>query len=736
MFGKIATAFVVLTALAGPAAADESSARPATILVLDVSNSMWGQIDGVSKIEIARDAVGDLLAHWDPKADLGLVAYGHRRAGDCSDIEYVIRVGPVDAAAFKAKVDSLVPRGKTPLTEAVRDAAEILNYADVPATVILVSDGIESCKADPCKLAVELERGGVNFTAHVIGFDVARIADQRQLSCLADETGGEYLTADNAMELTEALRTVAAPPPPPMVHLFAAAEEGGPAIDDEAIRWTVVSLDTEESILDAETMAQPALDLEPGRYFARAEMDGQAGDAQFEYSGESELFQGVILSAAATLEAAPAVEAGADIAVSWTGPGSKGDFIMIVEPTAQAGAHGNYTYAREGSPLSLRAPDEPGAYELRYVAATGRKTLARRPITVQAVQARLEAAPTAAAGTDISVDWTGPDNDGDYLTIVETGAAEGAHGNYDYTHKGSPLAVRAPDDPGSYELRYVTGQARKTLATLPITVTAVEASLEAPPVAPAGSEIPVTWTGPDNRGDYITVVAPDASEGDHGAYDYTRKGSPLAVRAPDEPGSYELRYVTGQARKTLARLPIEVTAVKATLEAAPAVPAGSPIPVTWTGPDNKGDLIGLFPTAAPDSERPKLYAYTRKGSPVEIRSAETAGNYELRYLTGHDRKVLARLPVTLTEVTATLEAAPVVEAGHRFDVPFTGPANRGDLIAVAEPDAKPRKMAAHAYAEKRNPATLKAPKKPGRYELRYITARERKILARLPITVK
>ena len=52
--------------------------RASTILVFDVSNSMWGQIDGRSKIEIAREVIGDMLANWDPGVDLSLVAYGER----------------------------------------------------------------------------------------------------------------------------------------------------------------------------------------------------------------------------------------------------------------------------------------------------------------------------------------------------------------------------------------------------------------------------------------------------------------------------------------------------------------------------------------------------------------------------------------------------------------------------------------------------------------------------------
>lgn len=81
-----------------------------TILVYDVSNSMWGQIDGVAKIEIARDVIAELLDDWDPSVNLGLVAYGHRRAGDCGDIEQLIPVGPVNPESFTKIIKSLVPK--------------------------------------------------------------------------------------------------------------------------------------------------------------------------------------------------------------------------------------------------------------------------------------------------------------------------------------------------------------------------------------------------------------------------------------------------------------------------------------------------------------------------------------------------------------------------------------------------------------------------------------------------
>ncbi len=221
--GKLASAFSTVGLAAGLAttpitAASNESDTAQAILVLDGSGSMWGRIDETPKISIAVDVIRDLLADWDPNVALGVTAYGHREKGNCADIETLIPVGPVDQNAVMAAIEGLNPKGKTPLTDAVRQAAETLRYTEERATVILVSDGEETCNADPCAVAAELEEAGVDFTTHVVGFDL-NAEQKEQLQCLADTTGGAFLSAGNAEELHEAMaetvELVAKPEPAP-----------------------------------------------------------------------------------------------------------------------------------------------------------------------------------------------------------------------------------------------------------------------------------------------------------------------------------------------------------------------------------------------------------------------------------------------------------------------------------------------------------------------------------------
>ncbi len=202
------TALGALTAQAQNPAANETSVAPQrAILILDGSGSMWDSVDGNAKILIARQVIQDLVKDWNPRVELGLLVYGHREKGNCEDIELMIPPGPVNAEYYMEVVSSINPKGKTPLTDSVIAAAEFLNFTEEKATVILVSDGIETCDRDPCDAAEMLAQKGIDFKAHVVGFDLSA-EDQKAIECLATNTGGKFLAAKDAPELQKALTTV------------------------------------------------------------------------------------------------------------------------------------------------------------------------------------------------------------------------------------------------------------------------------------------------------------------------------------------------------------------------------------------------------------------------------------------------------------------------------------------------------------------------------------------------
>ena len=58
----------------------------------------------------------------------GLASFGHRR-GDCSDVEMLRAPEPLDAQRIVEPLERLNPRGRGPLTLALREAAKSLAAA-------------------------------------------------------------------------------------------------------------------------------------------------------------------------------------------------------------------------------------------------------------------------------------------------------------------------------------------------------------------------------------------------------------------------------------------------------------------------------------------------------------------------------------------------------------------------------------------------------------------------------
>ncbi len=273
-------AIVTGFALLGPGAAAQENAAAPLLLILDASGSMWGQIEGENKIVIARRVLGGLVDGLQDGSEVGVVAYGHRREGDCEDIETVVPIGALDKTALKAKVDGLNPKGKTPITRAVQQAFDSLRGRPGGATVVLVSDGLETCGGDPCAAVRAAKEQGIDFRLHVVGFDVAG-EDVSQLECAAQAGEGLFLSAESADELAGALDTaVAMAPTVPAGRLSVQAIADG-ALQDAAVLVTEVATGDEAGA--GRTYGSPdtnprLIPLPDGRFRVEVQAVGIRGD--------------------------------------------------------------------------------------------------------------------------------------------------------------------------------------------------------------------------------------------------------------------------------------------------------------------------------------------------------------------------------------------------------------------------------------------------------------------------
>ncbi len=668
-FGKRPLATIMLTAIVLlPGAlsfADEKQPQADTILVLDASGSMWGQIDGVNKIVIAKDVVEGLVRSLPAEQRLGLVAYGHRRKSDCGDIETLADVGAERDKTIQ-KIRDLLPKGRTPLARSVEHAATELNYLKNAATVILVSDGLETCDADPCALAKTLEENGLDFTVHVIGFDVTK-EERSGLVCIAEETGGEFLTADNADELADALTQVVAgegdrsdegaEPMPATVHLKATILSGGPQIQSD-LSWSIAPVGG-EALFIARNTGFADTQVPPGDYIAKATWGGwregedgggteKTGSVEFSVKAQQTkvVTVPIDLGIPVSLDAPTETPEGVGFEVTWSGPDSLGAYVYVsgVDDGPRDAIYffgtqqARDAYDKSGAALDtngdnrfdqddlakavLGAPSHAGEYEIRYVLARPRLILARRPLTVTDNSYELRAPVKVAASSAVAIQWSGPLTDGDFVTLIEAGAQDAfRNGTTARLVEGKSATLTAPAIPGSYEIRYILANGYTTYAdtqyavqaSIPIEVVDVSAAVTAPASAVGGSTINVDWNGPkdDARDDILSVVQRGAEKRNRDSWVSTVSGgvpsNPAALRVPALQGEYDVVYILNPGARVIARQPITITRAKASVSAPATVAVNQAFEVGYSGDAFKGDRIIFAPADTPDE---KMWGWT------------------------------------------------------------------------------------------------------------------------------
>jgi len=205
---------------AGPARASEEAQTPCTedaMLVFDASGSMsgngWGygseNPTAVSRIDKVRFALAEILPRVTRFRRVGLITYGPGPYQTCN-VQLDLKPTPKAADRILSVVNKLTPAGQTPLTEAVEQAAQVLDYRVKPGLIVVLTDGEETCGGAPCDLGKTLRKEAFQLTVHVIGLRVRGITwtgEQAvvETQCLAEETGGLYTTVETEEELIGAL---------------------------------------------------------------------------------------------------------------------------------------------------------------------------------------------------------------------------------------------------------------------------------------------------------------------------------------------------------------------------------------------------------------------------------------------------------------------------------------------------------------------------------------------------
>lgn len=185
------------------------------VLILDHSGSMWGQMEGSAKIGVMRDAIKAVSEDHVGKLDLGVLTYGTSKKNSCTTFETLKTVGPIEPDEDAKAIAKPKPASSAAIAGALPEAVKLFKTEEGLRTIILISDSTDDCKADPCAVAQQLKTESENLIAHVIAFSEGDMEPLKALSCIAENTGGTFQTANSPSELNDALRKV-----------FELAEEG------------------------------------------------------------------------------------------------------------------------------------------------------------------------------------------------------------------------------------------------------------------------------------------------------------------------------------------------------------------------------------------------------------------------------------------------------------------------------------------------------------------------------
>jgi Ca-activated chloride channel family protein len=623
------------------------------VLVLDASTAMWRPLDdGICRFAASRLAietvVTDLAANDGVQIALRLMGSDTRFTEDsaCEDTRLAFPPGVTIQRAVADTLDVLAPTGARPLVRATVLATEDLSTQVGRRRVVLVTSGDDSCSGDRRSAAealssgVELRIVGVGLAEHV----------EHEFNAVT-----QTRNAATTEELVTALRwAVFGPNPPTRRHPVALTlvRDGRPVVPSGVVLVdpaTGATYKTRKRDQQFETQI-------PGGIYNATVTDERSSTDEYGHIAVSETGNNAFRLAFSarppvTLEVVPdPIIAGAEMSVHYWGAPAVKNWVEVASPDHPLGLFTDRTAVNGPTgDAVLRAPVDEGPTEIRFLERLSDgvvRVIGRTPVTIEPQHASLDLPESVILGSQLSIGWQGPDDQGDHLVVAPARADVANSIACAYTSRGSPVELPSPPEEGGYVVHYVSGQTASTLATAKFRVTYTPVQLRAADRVPVGGDVVVEWDGPARPGDYLTLAVPDSPSGDYLSIHPSDSGSPAVFTAPREPGVYEIRYIKDADDSTEGSKTIEVYAVQVRLQVPTHVQVGTTFEVLWQGPDGPGDFISVAPEGS-RWQRMLDWAFTSAGSPARLAAPFSRGRYEVRYISGSDSRALETVTITV-----------------------------------------------------------------------------------------
>jgi von Willebrand factor type A domain len=185
--------------------------QPRILFLVDGSSSMletW-QTNQI-RFKVAGkiiDQIVDSIYKVNPNVEFGLRVYGHQHTAqenNCFDTKLEVPFGKSNATQLYLRMASLKPLGVSPIAYSLKEAAEndLINTNNYNYSLILITDGGESCNGNICEVVKLLLEKKIKFQPYIISLINYQPLEQ-QYACL-----GSYLKVTNDAEATQATNTI------------------------------------------------------------------------------------------------------------------------------------------------------------------------------------------------------------------------------------------------------------------------------------------------------------------------------------------------------------------------------------------------------------------------------------------------------------------------------------------------------------------------------------------------
>ena len=178
--------------------------RPEVMLVVDGSGSMKDPFPGAaSRLDAAKNALSLVVGNLHHEITTGLVSFT-----DCGETSTPVKYAYRDRPELLARVRRLSASRKTSLANSIRRAGNAAKSVG-PVTVVVVSDGDDTCGGDPCGAARALKGRKPLLEISVLDMSGGGSA---ALQCVAEVTGGRVFVPETAAQMNEELQEATGQP--------------------------------------------------------------------------------------------------------------------------------------------------------------------------------------------------------------------------------------------------------------------------------------------------------------------------------------------------------------------------------------------------------------------------------------------------------------------------------------------------------------------------------------------